>query len=339
MAILAVLIFLLTSTGGAFQQYVTLRTYMDDASGMATTAPVRLNGILVGIRGRDPALRLQGSEPHGGVRPANPETGDPANIPEDSVAAITAANLLGDKFINITRGKSPQHAQAGGELQGLAAQDIPELMAQSANVLQTLQNIVGRVDTMLAGVEKGQGNIGKLLKDEELYQRLNGIASEGQKLVADIRTGKGTLSKLLYDDTLYQEVRAPIKRLDAMLADLQRGQGTAGKLLQRSRAVRRSASAPWRRSTQLVADLNAGKGTAGKLLKDEQLYERLNVLVAQLEHHHRQDQLRPGHDRAADGQPAALRVAQRRRRASSRRWCKDIRANPKKFLSIKLSLF
>ena len=32
------------------------------------------------------------------------------------------------------------------------------------------------MDKLLAGVEQGKGNIGKLLKDEEFYNRLNGIA-------------------------------------------------------------------------------------------------------------------------------------------------------------------
>ena len=39
-------------------------------------------------------------------------------------------------------------------------------------------------------MEQGKGNIGKLLKDEELYNRLNGIASEGQNLLTDIRTAR-----------------------------------------------------------------------------------------------------------------------------------------------------
>jgi hypothetical protein len=40
---------------------------------------------------------------------------------------------------------------------------------------------------LFPGVEQGKGNIGKLLKDEELYNRLNGIATEGQTLLADVR--------------------------------------------------------------------------------------------------------------------------------------------------------
>ena len=38
---------------------------------------------------------------------------------------------------------------------------------------------------LLAVVEAGKGNIGKFIKDEELYTRLNAIVSEGQKLLSD----------------------------------------------------------------------------------------------------------------------------------------------------------
>src|SRR5260370_24027895 len=101
-------------------------------------------------------------------------------------------------------------------------------MAQSATLLQPFQSIVNGLDSLLAGVEAGKGNIGKLLKDEELYNRLNGIATEGQNLFTDVRKGQGTISKLIYDDALYQELRSPIKRVDGLLADLQAGNRKAG---------------------------------------------------------------------------------------------------------------
>src|SRR5450755_3318293 len=46
--ILAALIFLLTSSKGFFQKTALLHTFMDDASGMAESTPVRLNGFTIG---------------------------------------------------------------------------------------------------------------------------------------------------------------------------------------------------------------------------------------------------------------------------------------------------
>src|SRR5947208_17071043 len=48
MAILGVLIFLLTGSGDIFTSYATIYTYMEDSAAMATSTPVRLNGITIG---------------------------------------------------------------------------------------------------------------------------------------------------------------------------------------------------------------------------------------------------------------------------------------------------
>ena len=184
--ILAVLIFLLTSSKGFFQKTATLRTFMDDASGLAEGTPVRLNGFTIGSL--DKIQLIAGSEPKRSVEFIMVvQEKFLRQIPVDSVASISAANLLGDKFLNITKGRAAETVKNGAEIKSLQAQDIPELMAQSANLLQTFQSIVNRLDSLLAGVEAGKGNIGKLLKDEELYNRLNGIAIEGQNLLTDVR--------------------------------------------------------------------------------------------------------------------------------------------------------
>src|SRR4051794_25034075 len=215
--IIAVLIFLLTSSRGIFQKKALLRTYMDDASGIMESTPVRLNGIAVGSLDK---VRLTNSTNPNRAVEFDMEVQEQylKQIPIDSVAGVGAANLLGDKFINITKGADVAHTvKDGDELKSQQTQDIPELMDQSAKLLASFQTIVARVDNLLAGVERGEGNIGKLIKDQALYDRLNGITNEAQGLLKDVRTGKGTLSKLLYDDSLYQEFRAPLKRVDAML--------------------------------------------------------------------------------------------------------------------------
>src|ERR1043165_5239926 len=113
--ILFVLVFLLTSTRGVFQHNVALRTYMDDAAALPDGAPVRLNGITVGYLDK---LRLTGSRNTARAVEFNMLVQEKylKDIPVDSMASITAANLIGDKFINITRGQDARHVEAGGEI-------------------------------------------------------------------------------------------------------------------------------------------------------------------------------------------------------------------------------
>jgi phospholipid/cholesterol/gamma-HCH transport system substrate-binding protein len=334
--ILSLLIFLLTSSKNPFQRTATLHVFLDDASGITDSTPVRLNGITIGSV--DKVSLSNSGDPKRTIEfdLQVDEKYLPA-IPVDSVAGITASNLLGDKFINITKGRAPRHVVDGGEIKSFQAQDIPELMAQSASLLQSFQTIVNRVDTLLAGVEQGKGNIGKLLKDEELYNRLNGIGSEMQQLLVDVRSGHGTISKLIYDDALYQELRSPIKRADAILADLQAGQGSAGKLL-KDPALFDEAKQSLAEIRQLLADVSAGKGTAGKLLKDEQLYRRLDEFVAKF--NATIDKINAG--QGTLGQFMVNPQLYESLNGATREFqslAKDIRANPKKFLTIRLTLF
>src|SRR4029077_410864 len=93
MAILGVLIFLLTGSGGLFGSYATLYTYMDDSAAMNTSTPVRLNGISVGKINK---IEFSGLKDKGKIvrivmdikREMLPQ------IPDNSIAGVDAANLL-----------------------------------------------------------------------------------------------------------------------------------------------------------------------------------------------------------------------------------------------------
>jgi phospholipid/cholesterol/gamma-HCH transport system substrate-binding protein len=122
-----------------------------------------------------------------------------------------------------------------------------------------------------------------------------------------------------------------------MLADLQAGQGTAGKLL-KDPALFDDARATIAEIKTLIADLNAGKGTAGKLLKDDALHKRLDELVAKL--NGTMDKINAG-----QGTLGQLMVNPQMYEAltgATREFqslAKDMRANPKKFLTIRLTIF
>jgi phospholipid/cholesterol/gamma-HCH transport system substrate-binding protein len=336
MTIVGVLIFLLTSRQNFFTSTFSLRTYMDDSSGMPEGAPVRLNGILVGevdqmklTDSKDPRRVV--------VIVMSIKTEFLKEIPKDSRAGIAASNLLGEKFINITKGVKPDHVQPGAEIASVPNQDIPELMAQSANLLAQFQTLLGRVDSILSDVEAGKGNIGKILKDEELYTRLNQTISEAQQIMTAVRTGKGTISRLLFEDDLYKDVRTTVDKLNSIVAELQQGHGTAGKLL-KDEALYKDLKETTTQFNQLLADLQAGRGTAGKLLKDEALYGKINQLFTKVDS--TIDKLNSG--QGTLGQLIVnpqLYESLNGATGELHQLVKDMRANPKKFLTIKLTIF
>ena len=44
-----------------------------------------------------------------------------------------------------------------------------------------------RLDTVMAGLEQGEGTAGQLLQDRQLYDNINGAVGELRQLVQDIR--------------------------------------------------------------------------------------------------------------------------------------------------------
>jgi len=336
MVLAGILIFLLTGQSNFFGGDFHLMTYMEDSAGMVSNDPVRVNGILVGYIG---SIKLSGSRD-----PKKTVAIDMVirekyleQIPEDSKSAISAANLLGSKYVNITKGTHPKHVEPGGEIQSLPTQDIPEILAQSSSLLAQFQTILGRADGLLAIVESGQGNIGKLIKDDTLYDRLNSIAGEVDQLVKDVKNSNGTISHLLYDDTLYNDIRKPIQRMDDMLAQVQSGKGTLGKAIYDPQAYD-EARAGITEAKKMLENLNAGKGSVGKLLTDDQIYNQL-TLISQ--------KVNTAIDKINSGQGTIGQLMVNPQLYDSMNGAtrelnaliKDVRGNPKKFLSIKLAIF
>ncbi len=334
--IAGVLIYLLTGQSNLFGGEFHLKTYMEDSAGMTSNAPVRLNGILAGHIGE---IVLSGSRDRKHTVSIDMVIQHKFldQIPDDSKAAISAANLLGDKYINITRGTHPKHVEPDGQIESLETQDIPEIIAQSSRLLEQFQTIMGRIDGLLAVVESGQGNIGKFIKDDSLYDRLNATAGEVQQLVQDVRNSNGTISHLLYDDALYNDIRKPIQRMDDLLAQVQQGRGSAGKLIN-DPALYDEAHASIAEARKLLDNLNAGKGTAGKLLNDDQIYTQLNLIASKV--NTAIDKINAG--QGTIGQLMVNPQLYDSLNGTAREvqgLIKDMHTNPKKFLTIKLVLF
>jgi len=59
--------------------------------------------------------------------------------------------------------------------------------AKLGNTVENLNKTVASLNTVLATLEKGEGSMGKLLKDEALYNNLKGASKEMEELLRDIK--------------------------------------------------------------------------------------------------------------------------------------------------------
>lgn len=337
MFFVVLLIFLLTGNVKFFVKEVPLHTFVDDAAALTPGSPVRINGINAGNVKK---VALSGLNDPNKVIRVDFEVDEPMlkEIPKDSQVAISSDNLLGStKFLNITKGKSPQLIQANGTLQAVDTRQFDELVQQGYQVLGSLQGILQQVQDIVGQVEVGKGTIGKLLVDDSLYKSLQGTVDQLQLLASTLNSTKGSVGKIVHSPELYNQIQTTLGRFDSLMAGLQNGEGSAGRFL-KDPALYNDIHASVRQIDTLVSDLNAGKGTAGKILKDDQLAHQMSQTLTDL--NTTLDKVNSG--QGTIGQLMVNPQLYDSLNGSTRELhelLKDFRANPKKFLRIKLAFF
>lgn len=334
--LLGILIFLLTGNKDIFARDASLYTYMEDSAAMTEGSAVRLNGILIGSVEK---ITLTGErEPGRAVRfELRVKERELRHIPVDSLVTIGAENVLGTKYLNIRQGTSPETVRAGATLRARDDQDFLEIVQSAQPILESMRQTLARIDAIVATVEAGRGSIGKLLVDETLYNRLVGILGDAQKITGAITSGTGTAGKFFYDDALYNDIRKAVADLDAIALDLRDGQGTAGKFL-KDPTLYNELNKTTAELRQLLANLNSGKGTAGKLIASDELYTQLGAVLGRVDK--TITVLNSG--QGTLGQLLVNPSLYDSVNATSQELTsllKDFRANPKKFLRIRVSLF
>lgn len=335
---LAILVFLMNSTGGWFTKKIILKSYFDNASGLRNGAPVRLSGVDIGnvtaVRiVADQSKRMTPVEVTMKV-----DTKYLASLRKDSVTLLSTAGVLGETYIDIDSAQAVgPEAQSGDALPTRDTPDIQDVVRSSQSTLQNMDALLKRLDRIVAFVESGQGSIGKLIYDPNLYNRLNSTVDEFQGLVNEVGQGNGTLGKLISDDELYKKANATVDKLNNILDDLNAGKGTAGRLL-KDPALYNNANETIANVKKLTDDINAGKGAMGKLAKDQEFANKLQNTM---------NKLSTITDRLESGQGTAGRLLQdetlynntNHLLTDTQALIKAIRENPKKYLTIHFKIF
>jgi phospholipid/cholesterol/gamma-HCH transport system substrate-binding protein len=331
------LIFLLTGGISWFKSQSPLYTYVSDAAGLNPGAAVRINGIpagnvksveLSGLRDPSKVIRIKFVV----------DTNLLKEIPVDSIADIEAENLLGSaKFLEITKGASPQTVQPQATLNSANVQEFTALVRQGYATLDSLQAILAKVSDIVGDIENGKGTIGKLLVDETLYNNLANIVNQVQILATTLNSKNGTVGHLINDNTFYNQIETLITNLNSITQGLEQGQGSVGMFLKDPKVYHELDQSLDQLNT-ILSNLNAGKGTAGQLLASDKLGNQLSTSLSKI--NTTLDKINAG--QGTIGQllvnPSLydnLNGATGELRAT----LQAFRANPKKYLSIKLHIF
>lgn len=218
-------IFLIGDERRLFSSAVTFQTKFSDVQGLKDGAPIRMGGIDIGHvdsvgYGKDPldttiyvTLSIVRSES--------------GRIKQDSLARITTKGLLGDKMIEITKGKAHEAVPAGGEITAEEPDDM----------LNKVTGMAGKAQTTMDNIERLSGELAR----EELHRDLRQSVASANALLKGVNDGEGYAKRLLVDkaeadrithlvstlDRSANELNGTLRALNGILGRVEKGPGFA----------------------------------------------------------------------------------------------------------------
>jgi phospholipid/cholesterol/gamma-HCH transport system substrate-binding protein len=207
------------------------------------------------------------------VRPA-------AAVKTDSTATIKFTGLLGQYFVAVDFGTPKGEVLKDNQFIDTKEQaDLSAMMQKIDKVAEGVENVTKsftgfQIDTLVgplrdfinankdpltvtisnlqalsselsSQVAQGKGTLGKLIKDESLYNtalatvsnlqdtatEIKTTVADARKIVDQVNSGQGTVGKLVKDDKLYSETTEFMTNVKEIAQKVNRGQGTVGKLV------------------------------------------------------------------------------------------------------------
>lgn len=336
LVILGAAILYVTGAGFLGPKY-RLKTYLPEVQGLQAGAPVNLDGVQVGnVTGVRLTPRPQKRTENVTIE-LQIEKKYQHDIRTDSVATLGTEGLLGNRYVNITRGITGTVIPENGVVAGQPEQGINAMVERGTVLMENLTKLSDDLRSTVGKIQNGNGTIGKLMNDPALYNHLNDTVTKLDAIATSVQRGRGTIGKLVSSDDLYKRVDASAAHIEDVTAALKSQKGTLGKLIYDSNAYN-NINGMARNANALLGNIRQGKGTLGKLATDDQLYVNLRDASANV---------RDVTGKLDNGQGTMGKFFTDPQlydnltglTGDMRVLMNDFRKNPKKFLRIKLGIF
>lgn len=211
-------------------------------------------------------------------------------IRTDSRALVRAQGVLGDKYIDITPGTLAGRPLATGDTIGATTtMDVEQFLVKASDAMDRANVIVDDLRQITGGLARGEGTMGALLRDQQLYNRMLGATSELNTLLNEVNRGDGALSRMIYDPQMYNRLMSATARVDSLAGLAIHGNGTLSQLMRSDSLYQGLIGLTGKGDAaagQLLALLEkAGRadGTFNRLLTDPRLFDELLKSVTDLQ--------------------------------------------------------
>ncbi|MEW6357098.1 MAG: MlaD family protein [Planctomycetota bacterium] len=110
-------------------------------------------------------------------------------------------------------------------------EEIREALAAIKESGPQIKEAVASLKAIAQKIEKGEGTIGKLVNDPQVFDDLRAALANVKDLTDKMKKGDSEIAKLMDDKKFFEEIRGSIAALNNVAQKLDKGEGTVGRLI------------------------------------------------------------------------------------------------------------
>ena len=263
-ATLAAIVFMsfkITSNQSGFGQYVQYKTIIKDASGIYPKTPIKVAGIAAG---RIKAIELQGN-----TALITFEILKQIQVTKNTKLRIKSVGFLGDKYIELYIGDSPEIMVKNDFIDSEEAAGIESLVKDASEVLTDVKIIVKSLKDSVAP----EGEVSPIKK----------ILADVQVLVANTRDATLSLKKVMQGNE--EKINSLVDNLESFSYELsyQVDKGNPDSAMADIKEVLANTKKITSDLNKIVADIKLGKGTMGKLLVEDEIADQVKDTLSSVQ--------------------------------------------------------
>jgi phospholipid/cholesterol/gamma-HCH transport system substrate-binding protein len=238
-------------------------TRFDEVGGLDSGDPIVVNGV---EKGRVQSISL-------GNREVIVEMGikEGVMIPRDSRIVLKSIGIMGERFVAVTHGESALSIAPGDTIDGQFLMGLSEVMGAAGAILDELAETSRSLHDILDG----------FARDGKLQASVDNLAATSETIRALTTDNKPRL-----DDAIagFQRVSS---RMDSLLenhyASMDSSMTSFGRAGGKVETAVENLSRASSNLKEITEKLQSGEGSLGKLLADDELVDKLNATITDLD--------------------------------------------------------
>jgi phospholipid/cholesterol/gamma-HCH transport system substrate-binding protein len=232
--LLALAIFMVGNKESLFTSTFTVKAMFKNIEGLRIGSSVRMSGIDVGSVSNIEIAK----DTTGKVIVSMRINTDVRNfIHLDSKASIETEGLVGNKIVVVTVGSSSSKIVEDGDfISSKSPISVAQIIEESQGTLNYIKEISKDFSEIISKINSGEGTIGKLVNDDQLYKSTTQLTVSADKSLNSISARLNQISDLIVDATsefqkIVTGIDSVVNKVDDIVADVKEGKGVLGSIV------------------------------------------------------------------------------------------------------------